>query len=185
MTFNRPHQRHKKYSLMKRRIKIALWSVGSLIIVLFFFGQWYKQTYSMRPARQFEINAITLPHHILIATQGSNFKDSVVQTVIATLKNKPLYIKVIDISSLPIIDENEWNAIVILHTWEFSKPPEPAKHFIDSVRDRDKLIVLSTSGDGNFKIQNIDGITSASKLNDIPVKSQEILSRINKILLVQ
>jgi len=139
----------------------------------------------MQIASTFEVNDPTYPLHILIATQGSDFKDSVVSGVINDLKSKPLYIKVVDVSELSSIKEEEWTSMIILHTWEYSRPQQDAKDFIERIKDKKKLIVLTTSGEGSFKINGIDGITSASRPADITIKRNEITRRVNDLLKTQ
>jgi hypothetical protein len=136
----------------------------------------------MEVASAFEVNDPAYPLHILIATQGSDFKDSVVSGVISDLRSKPLYIKVIDVSELSSIKEQEWTSMIILHTWEYSKPQQDAKDFIERIKDKKKLVVLTTSGEGSFKINDIDGITSASRPADITNNSKEITRRVNALL---
>ncbi|WP_276370812.1 hypothetical protein [Chryseolinea sp. H1M3-3] len=170
---------------MKRWIKIIAWVIGSVVVVFFLFALWYRQTYSMNVAAAFEVNNPSHPQHILIATQGSDFKDSVVHELIREFKSKQMYIKVIDITDLPSINEDTWTALIIIHTWEYSKPPREVKSFVDRTKDKKKLIVLTTSGDGNYKIEGIDAITSASKLSDVSINSAEIINRVNNLLSTQ
>lgn len=167
---------------MKRWKKITFWTIGVLLTLFIFFMVWYKQTYSMRIAGSYEVNDPTYQHHILIATQGSDFKDSVVNEVLKELKLKRMYIRVIDISALHQIMEEEWNVLIVLHTWEYSEPPQEAADFVSRVKDKSKLIVLSTSGAGHYKMEGIDGITSASRLSEVHLKVDEILRRVNDLL---
>lgn len=167
---------------MKRRKKNILWTLGILVILLIFFLTWYKLTYSMEPAETYEINDEKAPYHVLIATQGSNFKDLLVNQLIIELETRPVYVRVIDVSALSQIKEAEWMAIVVLHTWEYARPEQNAKDFIDRIRDRKKLIVLSTSGSGNNLIEGVDGITSASRPSEVPIKVNEIMTRVTKLL---
>jgi hypothetical protein len=136
----------------------------------------------MEPAETYEINDEKAPYHVLIATQGSHFKDLLVNQLIIELETRPVYVRVIDVSTLPQIKEEEWMAIIILHTWEYSKPEQNAKVFIDRIRDRKKLIVVSTSGSGSDRIEGIDGITSASRSTEVPIKVNEIMARVTKLL---
>ena len=166
---------------MARWKKIGAWILALLLIFLLFMT-WYKQTYSMKAAKPFEVNSPSSKDHILIATQGSKFKDSVVYEVIDELKTKSIYIRVIDVSDLTTVKEGDWTAIIILHTWENWKPQKDAKLFIQQIKDKQKLIVLATSGQGNYTIEDIDGITSASKLTDVSDKAKELTERVTKLL---
>jgi hypothetical protein len=136
----------------------------------------------MEPVEPFAINDPGLEHRVLIATQGSAYKDAIVAGLVADLKTRPVYIRVIDVSALPEIREQDWSAIVVIHNWENWKPQPDAAAFINHVRDRHKLIVLSTSGDGDMKIEGLDAITSASRMNEVPTHVAEIIKRINLLL---
>jgi menaquinone-dependent protoporphyrinogen IX oxidase len=119
---------------------------------------------------------------VLIATQGSEFKDAVVSAVAGNLKNRGCYVKVVDVSALPGVREAEWNAIVVLHTWEMRKPPGVVKTFVERARNSGKLVVLTTSGAGTFRIEGIDAISSASVVADAPDRAAEISAKVDAIL---
>ncbi|ELR71114.1 transcription activator [Fulvivirga imtechensis AK7] len=136
----------------------------------------------MEVAKPFEVNTSAQPYHVLVATQGSTYKDTVVQLIIEKLRENPVYIKVVDVSALPDLTEEGWAAMVILHTWEYSKPQPNARAFVDDVRSKEKLIVLSTSGEGTYTLKEVDGISSASQLSDASEKAEEITKRIKQLL---
>ena len=137
---------------------------------------------SMHVAKSFEVNSPNEREHVLIATQGSAFKDAVVQGVVARLKTRPAYIEVIDVGQLSSVRESEWNAIVVLHTWEMSKPPESVRAFVDRDQAKDRLVVLATSGSGTHHIEGVDTITSASSNAVVPARVDEIVRRVDAIL---
>lgn len=162
----------------KKILLAVLILMGVLIIFLF----WYKWRYSMDVAKTFEVNDPAFTQRVLIATQGSDFKNEVVSETVDRLKSKPVYIKVIDVTLLPSIHEDEWSAIVILHTWEYQEAQPDAMNFITRATSPDKLVVVSTSGSGNEKIANVDGISSASSSSDVQSITDEIVSRVSKLL---
>jgi hypothetical protein len=146
------------------------------------FMVWYRIHYSMVPAREFEVNSSAAQEGVLIATQGSAFKDSIVSGVVAHLKTRKAYVKVIDVSALPSVHESEWNAIVVMHTTQIGKPQPDAQRFIAGAKNLRKVVVLSTSGAGTFKIEGIDAISAASQRLDVPKRVDEIDTRIDAIL---
>jgi hypothetical protein len=135
---------------------------------------WYWIHFSMSAARPFEVNDPRTSPRVLIATQGSAFKDAVVARVVEQLKTRPAYVKVVDLSALPGIDAGDWNAVLILHTWEMRKPPREVQAFVDRAQATGKLVVLTTSGAGSFKLEGVDAISSASVLADAPSRAEEI-----------
>jgi hypothetical protein len=167
---------------MMSRWKKVLLTIAILVVGLFAFLSWYKFHYSMKSVEAFAVNNPGLTQHVLIATQGSAYKDAIVAGLVADLKSRPVYIRVIDVSGLSEIREQDWDVIVVLHNWENWKPQPDAAAFIKRVADKNKLIVVSTSGDGDMKIEGVDAITSASKMDEVPAHLALIQKRINALL---
>ncbi len=156
--------------------------VVSVLLILFVaFAFWYRATYSMETVTGFEVNANS-QQRVLIATQGSKFKEAVVNRLVEQLKARPVNIKVIDVSDLSTIHESDWNAIVIIHTWEYSKPPKAVQEFADRIRSKGNVVVLTTSGDGDYKLEGFDAISSASKLSEVNDTADQLVNKIDKIL---
>lgn len=161
-----------------KRISIV---VSVLLILFVAFAFWYRATYSMEPVTSFEVNTNS-QQRVLIATQGSKFKEAVVDRLIEQLKAKPVNIKVIDVSDLSTIQESDWNAIVIVHTWEYSKPPKAVQQFAERIQSKENVVVLTTSGDGDYKLGGFDAISSASKLSEVNDIVDQLINKIDKIL---
>jgi hypothetical protein len=129
-----------------------------------------------------EINSQTNTKKILIATQGSEYKNDVVSAITDEFKSKSIYIKIIDVSLLGKVNPDEWNAILILHTWEVWKPEENSEKFLKKHFDSSKMFVLATSGSGDNMVDGMDGITGASSLDLIDKDSKTIISWLNEVL---
>jgi hypothetical protein len=162
-----------------KKILIVFIILGALSII---FLSWYSAQHSMEEAMPMEINDKGLPQHVLIATQGSKFKNAVVQETIGQLKSLPVYIKVVDVGQLTNVNEAEWSAIVILHTWEYGKPQKNALDFVVNSSSKNKIVVLCTSGSGREKMEGIDGITSASWPEEIINSRDQVVNRVKAIL---
>jgi hypothetical protein len=167
---------------MTKRVRRVLISVTGLALAVIGFLAWYRIHFAMNPVEGFTVNAPSSEQHLLIATQGSAFKDAVVAGVVERLRERSIFIQVIDVTALPDVDESGWNAIVVLHTIEYGRAPAPAQAFVDRVGKTGKVVVLSTSGAGDFKIEGIDAISSASRMTDVPGRVEKILSRIESLL---
>lgn len=130
------------------------------------------------------MNDPTCESSVLIATQGSDFKEALVSYLIEHLREKSVYISVIDVSSLPEIDKNNWNAIVLINTVEIEKMQSDADNFLSELETYDGIILLTTSGSGDWKTEdyNIDSITSASEISEIDSLAEVILSRLESLL---
>lgn len=156
------------------------------VVLLGISYSWYMYKNSMTKAASYEVNQIESNNKkILIATQGSKYKNKLTNALVTEMKNESDYIKVIDVSDLSEIKVDEWDVIVMLHTWEIWKPPFPVKKFIDRVAtedSKDKLVVHTTSGDGNYKYPDVDAISGASVLTDIDAIKKKLLHQINNRL---
>ena len=164
---------------MRKKVIIG---IAALALTTFAFLTWYKFHYSMDVAESFEVNTPELKHRVLIATQGSDFKDAIVDGIVVHLKQRHTYIKVLDVAALQQVNEDKWNAVVIIHTWENLKPQADAKAYLERVKDLKKVIVLTTSGNGGHKIEGVNAITSASVMTDIPSRILDIKNRLDSIL---
>lgn len=165
--------------LIKKLALITLLLVG----ILFIFFTWYKQTNSMDTAQAYEINSPNLERKLLIATQGSEFKDMVTKEIVDHYSARPIFIKVIDITSLDKIDPSDFNAMVIIHTWQNWEPPVEVKYFMEKNSGfMDKVVALTTSGDGSYRMEGVDAITGESILKDAPLYTAKVVDRLNPIL---
>ena len=168
---------------MKRFKKILLIMLG-FMVAFFLFLMWYQYNYSMDVVAPYTINTPTLEKKVLIATQGSEFKNKVTGGIVDYFKADSVYIEVVDITSLPTINLEKYNALVIIHTWENWKPPITVQTFIEKYPEhKNKIVVLTTSGEGSYKMEGIDAITGESILADAPIFVDTIVARLNRLLI--
>jgi hypothetical protein len=124
-----------------------------------------------------------LQKQLLLATQGSEFKNIVTDGVVDYFKQDSVYVKVIDVSSLTTVDPKDFNALVVIHTWENWKPPAEVKTFMDRTKNyRDKIVVVTTSGKGSFKMEEVDAIAGESVLDDAPEIVKKMIFKLTAIL---
>ena len=167
-----------------KALKIGLIVIASLVVVMFIFLVAYKILYSQGIAPSFEVNRPDLKQKVLIITQGSKFKDALVSHLIEQLKQKPVYIKVIDATALSGVKEEDWNAVVLINTCEMGKLQPDVKNYLTQAKNFNKVVLLTTSGSGDWKPKDVavDSISSASKKEHVPSLSANILARLEKIL---
>jgi len=117
-------------------------------------------------------------------SQGSDFKNTLVESLIQHLKGKPVYIKVIDVTVLSEVNEDEWDGVVFIHTTERWKLQPDVKAYLNRAKDLSKVVLLTTSGSGKWKTKDydIDAITSASKKNELSSLTAKIIARLDLIL---
>src|SRR5690554_5486603 len=128
---------------MSNSTKIIYILISFAALFSLFYG-WYKFTYSMEEAASFEVNSKENQTSLLIATQGSEFKNGLTNNIVNYYKEKTVFIKVIDISKLKNIDIKDFNGILLIHTWENTKPPISIKKFINNNRSEEHTSELQS-----------------------------------------
>tara|TARA_R110002020_G_scaffold384233_5_gene595044 strand:+ start:5033 stop:5542 length:510 start_codon:yes stop_codon:yes gene_type:complete len=163
-----------------RKIIFVLLSIAAVFLVFMF---WYQNEYAMDQAQEYEVNTPGENSRLLVATQGSEFKNTITTAIVDYYKTESVYIKVMDISALVGVNPNNYDALLIIHTWENWKPPLAVKSFMDRTKDyRDKMVVLTTSGEGSYKMEGIDAFTGESILEETPNHVGEIIKKLNPLL---
>ena len=166
-----------------KRYKKLLFAVLGMVLCFFLFLLWYQYRYAMDVVEPYTVNSSSLEKKLLIATQGSEFKNKVTQGIIQHFETDSIFIKVIDITSLEKIEPDVFDAIVLLHTWENWKPPVEVKLFVERTKaSKDKIIVMTTSGEGSYKMEEVDAIVGESNLVEAVAVTDRIITGITLIL---
>lgn len=170
-----------------KALKITLIVIGSIIVVLVVVFGIYLFIHKQRVIEPFEVGNAETEHKILIASQGSDFKNALVESLTTHLQKKRVYIKVIDVTSLQEVNEHEWDGLVLIHSSEQWKLQPDVKAYLDRATDLDKIVVVTTSGSGDWKTKDydVDVLTSASKSEELPSLITNILSRLDATLKTQ
>lgn len=168
---------------MGKSLKKIGYSILAMVLLFMMFLLWYQWRYSMKVVIPYEVNATQADQKLLIATQGSVFKNTVTQGLVNYYQQDPIFVKVIDIGDLEKINPEDYTALVIIHTWENWKPPASVKSFIQkNEAQKNKLVVFTTSGEGNYKMENVDALTGESIIENAPVVVDKIISKLNILL---
>ena len=165
-------------------IKILFIVILSFIVLSVISLLSFKVIFSQKKIESFEINDVNFDRHILIASQGSKFKVQLVKDIIDVLNDEKVYIKIIDVSLLNTINYTDWESIIIINAIERSKHAESVDQFIKRNNSGNKIILVATSGSGNFKVKgyNIDAISTASRMKNIDNIKNLVIDKINSVL---
>jgi hypothetical protein len=167
-----------------KALKVILIVVGSLVVLFVIAFGIYLLINRQGIAEHFEVGTADMGKKVLIATQGSDFKNIMVDTLTSRLKNSDVYVSVIDISGLNAINQEDWDAEVIIHTTEGWKLPEVVKEYLDRIENPEEVMLIVTSGSGEWKPEGykVDILTSASKVSDISKLADSIMVKVNSLL---
>jgi len=170
---------------MKKWLKIILWIIGTplaLIIILFI---WYIIANKQGVIDSYQVGNPNAQYKILIASQGSKFKEKLVENCVNELKCDSIYLSIIDCTELNENHISGWDAYIVVHTMQIHKMPKEADAFLRKVQDLSKVSLVSTSGAGDehFKGVEVDGISSASRMVAIDPIMKWLKPRIDKCLI--
>lgn len=134
----------------------------------------------------YEVGNEVFDTKILIASGDSDFKVGVAGRIGELLQDKPVYVKFIATDRLENEDISKYSAIIVMAkcvTWE----PDPfTKSFLKKNSELSNLVMLFTSGDGDWKPEmegmKFDAVTSASVLANVDSVADEILEKLYAIL---
>ena len=165
-------------------LKKILLVIAILLVLLFAFAVWYKYEFSMTVVPERTVNAPDLNRKMVIATQGSTFKDSITEGILQHYQSDSIFIRIVDVSQLPKIDLADYQVMVVMHTWENWKPPVAVDSFMNRLKPHqmEKLVVLTTSGQGDFKMEKVDAITGESIIEDVPKHITTIIQKVDPLL---
>ncbi len=164
--------------------KIALILIGAVIIILIALFAVFLLINRQGVVEGYDAGTVGAADRLLIASQGSKFKNSLVESVIAELAEDSLYIRLIDVTSLGDVLEKEWDAVLIMHTTEQWKLQPEVEEYLGRVQNLEKVILVTTSGSGEWKSDeyDVDILTSASKSDELPALTERITEKIRSIL---
>ena len=153
--------------MLKKIFKWFFIIICSLILLIFISLISFKLVFSQRK---------------ITASQGSKFKNKLNEILLDEFKTKNVYIKVIDVSLLKNINPSDWKSIIIINTIEARKMEKNVAKFIKENYSSNNIILIITSGSGNFKLKDFDAISTASNMKNIENIKKQIINKINNLL---
>lgn len=146
-----------------------------------FFSYFYIAEFSMGICESEIVNEKkTADARLLIASQQSAYKDQLSDQIIEGLEEENIYIELIDLTNLNPNYSAEFDAIIIIHTWEMNKPPSEVEKILNSL-DSNKVFTITTSGSGYETIAGVDGISSASRIVDVESDASKAITWFNTL----
>lgn len=158
---------------MKSKLfKIIGMSLVGFVGLLFVCFAIYVILFYPRKAESFEIIAANPTKKILIATQGSDFKNTLTKILCDSLKKEHIYIRGIDVRDLAEVNHEDWDRILIINSF-IIQLNKNVDGIISSTHAPEKILLFVTSGGADWQPPSqfkVDALTSASKkvyINDL------------------
>jgi hypothetical protein len=169
---------------MKRWIKILLIGLSTPIIIFILLVAIYIVMNWQGVIEPYQVGNPNASMKVLIASQGSEFKEDLSRKIIKKLENDSIYISVIDCTTLKKENAEDWQAILIMHTTKAHKIPRYVSTFLEGLSDYSNLVLISTSGGGDEVITEfeVDAISTASSRSLTDTITGLAISKINNIL---
>jgi hypothetical protein len=167
-----------------KALKIGLIVLGSLILLLLIVFGIFWLLNRQGVVEPFESGDPSSEYRVLVASQGSEFKDAVVESLVVHLEGIPAYISVIDVGGLSEVNEDDWDALVLVGTVEQWKLQKDVTAYLDRAKQVNKVVVLTTAGDESWTLKgyDVEAISSASKSEEIGTVVNRIRSKLDSLL---
>lgn len=160
----------RKFSIMKKWIKILIGIVATPILLFAILLVVYILMNRQGVIEPFEVGDSRAENRILIASQGSDFKNSLVNKLVDEFKASDNYLSIIDCTELEKENHDYWDAIIIIHTMQIHRMPKEAQVFLAEEKDLSRIMLVSTSGGGDDVVTEfeVDAISTPSRSSITP-----------------
>lgn len=114
------------------------------------------------------MNSPDQPTRILVATQGSEFKNGLVAAVCDRMRKQPVSIKVIDVGALDAVNTGDRNKVLVINTAMMNIMSAPARRLFARGEGLDKVLLFVTSGGADFRPADlaVDALSGVSRKGD-------------------
>ena len=122
---------------------------------------------------------------VLIATENTQFKNSLVKKIVELLDDGKTYIKIVDHSKKGLEGEDPaaYSAVFITNSGASARVRPAVMNWLDSIGGKDKNVILHTTQitvwDPPVKV---DSITSASSMTDLEPIAKKLTEKIRRLL---
>jgi len=167
-----------------KALKIVLIIIAVLVVLVIALFAIFWLINKQGVVEAYDIGESESSRKLLIASQGSNFKNALVESVTTHIAKESIYVSVVDVTDLENVKEDDWDAVLLIHTTEQWKLQPDVKAYLDHAQSLDKVIVVTTSGSGEWKSEeyDVDVMTSASKSEELPMLTNDIVTKLQDML---
>lgn len=163
----------------KKKNIVILIIIAAVLFVGLSIYNFLQDPDSIKPS--YSINAEGRKDNVLIATEGSNFKESVLEKVVDFCKGNGISLSIINVSQLTDIEAKNWDGIIILSAIINYKLDPAIDKFLENNQDYNEIFMYNTSTSTVLEKgdRKIDAITSASKETNINKCASAIINFID------
>lgn len=135
----------------------------------------------LAPAQHYDPSAA---RRLLVASRASEFKAELVRRVVEQLRGDGVYVRVVGVNQLKRAAANQYHAILIVSTTMAWTLDPKVTRFLEKVRDKSRVILLTTSGGGDWlpKDDGCDALAAASRLEEAPRLAAQVADAVRRRL---
>ena len=123
---------------------------------------------------------------ILIASQGTEFKNAVTESIATEFGKDGVCVEIVDVSNLSAVKTGTYSVFVIMNDYTWFSMDGDVKDFLESIKEheRKKLVLLITAGTPSSIDDDlqVDAVTCESEPSDIQSVSEKVKDRIRSVL---
>ena len=120
---------------------------------------------------------------VLIASQKTKYKQTLVSEIRSSLEKNNYYIKIIDVRGLRNESARNYDTIVIINKCMAGRPDPRVEDFVEGVEQKNKIVLLTTGRLESWKPESpdIDAMTSASTMSDSNRIARVIVDKVRSL----
>ena len=120
---------------------------------------------------------------MLIASQKTKYKQTLVSEIRSSLEKNNYYIKIIDVRGLRNESARNYDTIVIINKCMAGRPDPRVEDFVEGVEQKNKIVLLTTGRLESWKPESpdIDAMTSASTMSDSNRIARVIVDKVRSL----
>ncbi len=170
---------------MKKWLKILFGIIAVPVIAIVLFMSYYLYANLQGKIEARQIGNPKAEKRIIIASQGSDFKNRLLEELLKNLNRENRFFYILDCTQLHKEDLKQWDACIIIHTTQIHGMPQAAESFLEISNDFSKVILVTTSGGGDELVTkyDVDGISTASRMSKIPGIVKEVTEKIEELFI--
>ncbi len=123
---------------------------------------------------------------LLVASRSSDFKDALVKRIEKAFEHESITIRFVGLQRLKYEDADAFDAVVIMNTCIAWGMDPQVDGYLNKYRGASNIIVLTTSGDGNWlpgkHNREFDAVASASEMARVDEVADRIVQKVRALL---
>ena len=129
-----------------------------------------------------EVTGPAAAQRVLVASRNSEFKNALVDRLKYALQSDGASIEVVGIAQLEAVNAKDYSAVVLVGTCIAWGLDPDIQAFLDRHTQQENMIVVTTSGDGNWlpekKDRDFDAVAAASTMVTVDSVANDVITRI-------